>query len=595
MDIFELMDIGENSEIEFKKAKNSVPKDLWETYSAMANTNGGTIVLGVEERLGEAERFCVSGINSVEKVLKDFWDTINGNKVNKNILMDRDVEIIDIDSKKVIRIEVPRANYSDKPIFLNGNPYNGTYKRNYEGDYKCSVSEVNSMIRDSSDDNYDSVLVENYDINDLDMETVHRYRNMFSSRNLHHIWIKLSDEEFLMQLGAIARDRNTQNVWVTVAGLLMFGKGLSIREKFPYLNLDYLNMIDSDTDFRYGDRVTIDGNWENNLFNFYMKVINKLVEGLPIPFRLEGIVRVDDTPVNRALREALVNTLIHGNYSIEGTIKVMKFRNRFEFHNPGNLRIPVSDVYSGGISKCRNKNLQKMFRLIGFGENIGSGFPKILKAWYDQKWSEPILEENFRINEVVLKMSMISFVPEVYREKLKLMYGNSLDSLNTDEVKILLAAITEGEVSNARVQCILDMHSKDISDLLRSMVNRGLLVEEGFGRGKKYMANEEFCWEDSDSCLDVVVEESKGNNNVEKKVVSLDDLNLNNVRLSRVEEDILKIIINDGFTSTRINLEKLEISRNMSIRSCNDLIEKGLIKREGSNRSTKYVLANRNT
>ncbi|MEE0451527.1 RNA-binding domain-containing protein [Peptacetobacter sp.] len=590
MDIFELMDIGENSEIEFKKAKNSVPKDLWETYSAMANTNGGTIVLGVEERLGEAERFCVSGINSVEKVLKDFWDTINGSKVNKNILMDRDVEIIDIDSKKVIRIEVPRANYSDKPIFLNGNPYNGTYKRNYEGDYKCSVSEVNAMIRDSSDDNYDSVTIENYDINDLDMETVHRYRNAFSSRNLHHIWIKLSDEDFLMQLGAIARDRNTQKVWVTVAGLLMFGKGLSIREKFPYLNLDYLNMIDSDTDFRYGDRVTIDGNWENNLFNFYMKVINKLVEGLPIPFRLEGIVRVDDTPVNRALREALVNTLIHGNYSIEGTIKIMKFKNRFEFHNPGNLRIPVSDVYSGGISKCRNKNLQKMFRLIGFGENIGSGFPKILKAWYDQKWAEPILEENFRINEVVLKMSMISFVPEVYREKLKLMYGNGLDSLNTDEVKILLAAITEGEISNARVQCILDMHSKDISDLLRSMVNRGLLVEEGFGRGKKYMANEEFCWEKEELSIEEDLKEESKTNNLDRRIKSIDDLNLLNVKLNKVEEDILKIIINDGSTTANIIMKNLGLSKYKSIKSLNDLIEKELIKRIGVSRNTKYVL-----
>ncbi len=589
MDIFELINIGENSEIEFKKAKNSVPKDLWETYSAMANTNGGTIVLGVEERLGEAERFCISGINSVEKVLKDFWDTINGNKVNKNILMDRDVEVIDIDSKKVIKIEVPRANYSDKPIFLNGNPYNGTYKRNYEGDYKCSVSEVNAMIRDSSDDNYDSVLIENYNLDDLDMETVHRYRNMFSSRNLHHIWIKLSDEDFLMQLGAIAKDRNTQKVWVTVAGLLMFGKGLSIREKFPYLNLDYLNMIDSDTEIRYRDRVTIDGNWENNLFNFYMKVINKLVEGLPIPFKLEGIVRVDDTPVNQALREALVNTLIHGNYSIEGTIKIMRFRNRFEFHNPGNLRISVLDVYSGGISKCRNKNLQKMFRLIGFGENIGSGFPKILKAWYEQKWAEPVLEENFRIDEVVLKMSMISFVPEVYREKLRLIYGSSLDSLNTDEVKILLAAITEGEISNARVQCILDMHSKDISDLLRSMVNRGLLVEEGFGRGKKYMVNEQFCCEESNSSLDIVVEKSKGND-ANKKIISLEDLNLNNVRISKVEEDIIKIIINDGFTTTRINSDRLDISRHMSIRACNDLIEKGLIIREGANKSTRYIL-----
>lgn len=74
MDIFELMDIGENSEIEFKKAKNSVPKDLWETYSAMANTNGGTIVLGVEERFDKDEKFDISGVESVEKMLKDFLE-----------------------------------------------------------------------------------------------------------------------------------------------------------------------------------------------------------------------------------------------------------------------------------------------------------------------------------------------------------------------------------------------------------------------------------------------------------------------------------------------------------------------------------------
>ena len=125
------------------------------------------------------------------------------------------------------------------------------------------------------------------------------------------------------------------------------------------------------------------------------------------------------------------------------------------------------------------------------------------------------------------------------------------------------------------------------------LVNRWLLVEEGVGIGKKYIANEEFCCEDSDPGLDVVGDEYKGNN-IEKKVVSLYDLNLNNVKLSRVEEDILNIIINDGFTSTRINSEKLEIPKHISIRACNDLIEKGLIKREGCNRATKYVLVNNN-
>ena len=89
MDIFELIDIGENSEIEFKKAKNSVPKDLWETYSAMANTNGGTIVLGIEERFDKREKFDISGVESVEKMLKDFWSTIKMvTKVSKNILME---------------------------------------------------------------------------------------------------------------------------------------------------------------------------------------------------------------------------------------------------------------------------------------------------------------------------------------------------------------------------------------------------------------------------------------------------------------------------------------------------------------------------
>ena len=589
MDIFELMDIGENSEIEFKKAKNSVPKDLWETYSAMANTNGGTIVLGVEERFDKDEKFDISGVESVEKMLKDFWSTINGNKVSKNILMEENVEVININHKKVIKIEVPRASYIDKPIYLNGNPYNGTYKRNYEGDYKCSQDEVNAMFRDASEKGFDSSILEYYDMDDLDMPTVNRYRNRFSVINLNHAWHNLSDEEFLIQLGAMDKDRKTKKVWLTVAGLLMFGKSVSIRSYFPYFNLDYLKMVNVDEDLRYNERFTIDGRWESNLFNFFTIVINKLSEDIPIPFKLNGITRIDDTSVHRAIREAFVNAIVHGDYSVQGTLRIKKFKDRFEFYNPGCLKIPVADIYKGGTSKCRNPFIQKMFRMIGFGENIGSGFFKILKAWKEQQWAVPILEERFVTNEVVLKLNMISLVPEVYMGKLKEIYGNSLDSLNADEIKILVTAITEDEVTNARMQCVTDLHPNDITEMLKSMVNRGLLIEEGFGRGKKYMINEEFCWEESNSGLDVIGEESKGNN-VEKKVVSLDDLNLNNVRLSRVEEDILKIIINDGFTTTNIIMKNLDLSKYKSIKSLNDLIEKELIKRIGVNRNTKYVL-----
>lgn len=586
MDIFELMDIGENSEIEFKKAKNSVPKDLWETYSAMANTNGGTIVLGVEERFDKDEKFDISGVESVEKMLKDFWSTINGNKVSKNILMEENVEVININHKKVIKIEVPRASYIDKPIYLNSNPYNGTYKRNYEGDYKCSQDEVNAMFRDASEKGFDSSILEYYDMDDLDMPTVNRYRNRFSVINLNHAWHNLTDEEFLIQLGAMDKDRKTKKVWLTVAGLLMFGKSVSIRSYFPYFDLDYLKMVDVDEDLRYNERFTIDGRWESNLFNFFTIVINKLSEDIPIPFKLNGITRIDDTSVHRAIREAFVNAIVHGDYSVQGTLRIKKFKDRFEFYNPGCLKIPVADIYKGGTSKCRNPFIQKMFRMIGFGENIGSGFFKILKAWKEQQWAVPILEERFVTNEVVLKLNMISLVPEVYMGKLKEIYGNSLDLLNADEIKILVTAITEDEVTNARMQCVTDLHPNDITELLRSMVNKGFLIEEGFGRGKKYMINEEFCCEESDSSFDVVGEESDGND------VDNYEITLVNSKLNDIEREILNIIKSKGFTTTKINTESLEISQYKSIRYCNNLIEKGAIKKEGKGRNVKYVLVN---
>ena len=292
-------------------------------------------MLGVEERFDKDEKFDISGVESVEKMLKDFWSTINGNKVSKNILMEENVEVININHKKVIKIEVPRASYIDKPIYLNNNPYNGTYKRNYEGDYKCSQDEVNAMFRDASEKGFDSSILEYYDMDDLDMPTVNRYRNRFSVINLNHAWHNLSDEEFLIQLGAMDKDRKTKKVWLTVAGLLMFGKSVSIRSYFPYFDLDYLKMVDVDEDLRYNERFTIDGRWESNLFNFFTVVINKLSEDIPIPFKLNGITRIDDTPVHRAIREAFVNAIVHGDYSVQGTLRIKKFKDRFEFYNPG--------------------------------------------------------------------------------------------------------------------------------------------------------------------------------------------------------------------------------------------------------------------
>ena len=172
--------------------------------------------------------------------------------------------------------------------------------------------------------------------------------------------------------------------------------------------MDYREETDVSFDVRWNDRVTYDGNWENNLFNFIQKVMPKLTADLPKPFRMEGILREDDTPLHKACREAMINMIIHADFQGEGTLKVIMQRDRLEFTNPGTLKIPKEMIYKGGNSKARNPRMQTMLRMIGYGDTAGSGFPTILAAWAEKGWPEPRLEEDTILNQVTLTLIMDS-------------------------------------------------------------------------------------------------------------------------------------------------------------------------------------------
>jgi ATP-dependent DNA helicase RecG len=107
----------------------------------------------------------------------------------------------------------------------------------------------------------------------------------------------------------------------------------------------------------------------------------KLAEDLKVPFVLKGEVRQDETPVHHALREALINTLVHADYSDRASIKAVKSPLGFLFRNPGLMRVPPEQALQGGESDCRNGILHKLFLLVGLGERAGSGLPKIRHGW----------------------------------------------------------------------------------------------------------------------------------------------------------------------------------------------------------------------
>ena len=401
---------GERVTLECKKAQSSVPGSVWETYSALANTNGGMILLGVHEELAEkdiAKRFTITGVDDAEKIRKDFWNIVNNTeKVNVNLLKDEDVETIDMDGKQVLAIHVPRADYNTRPVYINNNPMRGTFIRNHEGDFHCPTEMITMMMRDANRDGNDRLFLKHYTMDDIDTPTLERYRQHFHTRYPDHPFNNLNNKEFLRQMGGFTTDRESGMECLNMAGLLMFGKGLPIRDRFDNLRLDYIDKSHLIGDQRYSDRLTYDGMWENNLFNFVTMVLPKLTKDLPRPFKMIGMERDDDTPQHKAIREAMTNAIIHADLMLNGVLKVEKYDDKFVFTNPGLLKLPVEQIYAGEETKARNQRIQNMFRMIGFGENLGSGFPLILSAWNENHWLKPELIEQRDLLQVKLVLAI---------------------------------------------------------------------------------------------------------------------------------------------------------------------------------------------
>ncbi len=389
----------ENNRLEVKKAVAGLPDSLWSTYSSMANSSGGMILLGVAEKNDGS--FITTGLKNAEKLLKDFWNTINNRqKVSINLLSDNDIRFYEIGEDVILAIRVPRARREDKPVYINQDLFGGTFRRNGEGDYRCTKNEIKAMLRDQTEETSDMKMMEGFDICDLNMETVHAYRNRHTVYRPEHVWQELTDEEYLERIGAAKKNRADQKLHPTAAGLLMFGEEYRILYEYPEYFLDYREMLDPA--IRWTDRLQSgSGDWTGNLFDFFFRIYPRITKDLKIPFKLEGITRIDDTPVHKALREALANCLVNTDFFVPRGIVIKKDADKIILENPGYIRTGKDQMLKGGISDPRNIALMKMFNLIGIGERAGSGVPDIYAVWDSQGWTKPIVEEQYNPDRTI--------------------------------------------------------------------------------------------------------------------------------------------------------------------------------------------------
>ena len=486
--IAELLRQKEKYNIEFKTAKRALPESFFETYSSFANTNGGSVIFGVREiKENRQSHFEIEGVENVESMITDLWNQINNKqKVNVCLLSDQDVYTVQMDEgKSVVVVHVPRASYDQKPVYLKGNPYTGTYKRNFEGDYRCDKEAVNAMIRDSYTSSNDSEILDYFGLEDLDKDTLHAYRNRFKYTNDGHVYSDLNDLDFLIKMGAYRVDKRRNIEGLTRAGVLMFGKTETFNDLYVNVNLDYRNETNLIGEMRWSDRVIENGLWEKNLYNFITKVYPKVVSEFEVPFQMkDSFQRVDESRLHIAAREALANAIIHADYSeYPCNILVIKKEDHICYSNSGMLRMSVEEVLNGGRSLPRNATVQRLLRFVGFGESAGSGYDKILAPSKLDGYKAPVLYEREGIRATELKLWTEKEKRELDKPQIT---QTEYPKLPDIQLKVYMAILENPVMRKPKIAELCSLSDISVKNALKTLKEKGCIEYVGPSRSGGY-------------------------------------------------------------------------------------------------------------
>jgi len=352
-------------DFEVKKASDELPKNIWETVSAFANSAGGWIVLGISQ---QGKKFEATGLSNPEKVEQDFT-TVLRSKSKFNILITPKSRKYNINEQTVLAFYIPSS--AQKPVFFN--TLTNTFIRTASGDQRATESEINAMLRDQLFGVMSAKPVEKTSIEDLNQTTLRRYRDYMARFNPSLPYNTLSDSEFIEKMQII------DGKHLTYGGLLFMGNNLAINKTFPDFRIDFLEIPGTsyaDAKTRYTFRLEE----QENLWEYYFAIIDRLKRLIDMPFKMNELgIAIEDSPQFDAIREALVNMLMHSDFFSSAKPRIRVFSDRIEFENPGAFPRSIDTLLKKDISIPRNPILAKLFRNAKLADNAGYGFDKMLK------------------------------------------------------------------------------------------------------------------------------------------------------------------------------------------------------------------------
>jgi ATP-dependent DNA helicase RecG len=475
----------ETTEVEAKGA-GPINHSVMESVCAFSNEpdlGGGYILIGAKrDELELFPSYTAEDIGDPDKLQSDLATQCAN---SFNLPVRPRMVVAQVSGVNVLVVKVDELPPGQKPLHFKhvGLP-GGAYRRIGPTDHRCTEDDMPLFYSDR--ESYDRTVHTRTSIQDIDPNALGLYRTLRERVNPAAGELAYGDEELLLALGCLDP---IGRVNLTVAGLLLFGSSAALRREMPMVRADYIRVPgtdwvqDPDERFRSVDM-------RGPLISLVYRLVDAVFSDLPKGFRLEeGELQADSTglPV-KALREAIVNALMHRSYRVHSPVQVIRYDNRIEIRNPG-YSLKAEEHLGNPGSKQRNPTIAAVFHETNLAETKGTGIRAMRRLLEEAHLAPPTFESDRVQDQFTARLLLHHFLSE---EDLVWLTSFSRFDLNDNQKRglIMLRELRAIDNSSYRQQSGLDTLAA--SQELRAMRDAGLLEMKGKGSATYYVPGAKF-------------------------------------------------------------------------------------------------------
>lgn len=429
-------------ESETVKLKAIVVDDIKKEIIAFANCDGGKLYIGVQDD------GTVSGLHNPNEVALQISNMVR-DAIKPDLTMFIHYETMTVDEKKIVAVDIQQGTERPYYIAKKGLRPEGVYVRQGYSSVPATNTAIRRMIKETDGDHFE-------DMRSLEQNlTFESAKKIFSQRK-----VKFGIAQ-MKTLGLITQDGIYTNL-----GLLLSDQCVHTIKAAVFQGT---------TQNEFQDRKEFTG----SLFRQMEEAYDFITFHNRIHSTFDGLYRIDrrDYP-ETAVREALLNLLVHREYSFSASTFISLYEDRLEFISIGGLvnGVSLKDI-TMGISVCRNAKLANVFYRLELIEAYGTGIIKIMGA-YEGTGMTPRIETSDNTFKIILPNLNYVSVPE------KAMQANAGKA--SIEEKTLDFAKKKGGITRKELQIFLNISQSSCGRILKKMVESGMLIQEGRGKNTAY-------------------------------------------------------------------------------------------------------------